>query len=114
MSKEGDKQRPSGDKAAWRDGRPHHKRAQKLGCKIWSWWIGDGLQNAKIRTWSDASMQRKACDCGEVWCDRLILLMCTNTYTCTNMYTYTYTQGHSAYVLNLGFICRAGLLDSSN
>ena len=53
--------------------------AQKQGCKIWSWWIGDGPENAKIRTWSDASMQRKACDCREVWCDRLILLMYTNT-----------------------------------
>ena len=29
LSKEGDKQRSSGDKAAWRNGRPYHKRAEK-------------------------------------------------------------------------------------
>ena len=29
MSKEGDKQGSSGDKAAWKHGRPHHKRAEK-------------------------------------------------------------------------------------
>ena len=29
VSKEGDKQGSSGDKAAWKHGRPHHKRAEK-------------------------------------------------------------------------------------
>ena len=29
VSKEGDKQGSSGDKAAWRDGRPPHKRVER-------------------------------------------------------------------------------------